>query len=322
MISVCILTRDRPDTLRRCLTCLSEQTLAPDEVIIVDNSTSAASQEVALEFGGTIKTIPFQGGLGCQPLMRNEALQAARGDIVCFLDDDGFAEPEWLAGIAAMFADMATDGIGGRIIQGIEQNGEQRSPRGTFYFSPTRGAMGNFNMIFGESFPIDHVQGTNMAFRREALQAIGGWDPALADGYASFEEMDVCLGLRRAGRTILFHPSAIVVHGVNPRAGGMARELGASPAYARSYARNLAYITLKHCKMTVRTCWALGLGAPLLNSARCLVPLVEGRRRLALSPRRIGAMLAVWRGLVEGCWAYFKARPRGGSPLPPYEARD
>ena len=158
-----------------------------------------------------------------------------------------------------------------------------------------------------------------MAFRRTALQAIGGWDLNLAGGYASFEEMDVCLGLRRAGRLIRFHPHAVVVHGVNPRAGGMTRELGASPAYARSYARNLAYITLKHCKMTPSTCWAVMFGAPVLNSARCVAPLVAGRRRLALSLPRIGAALGVWLGLAEGFWTYFKARPRGGRPFPPYE---
>jgi GT2 family glycosyltransferase len=53
----------------------------------------------------------------------------------------------------------------------------------------------------------EHIPGCNMAFRRDALLEVGGFDPIYR---AAGDDVDLCWKIQAAGKTIGFHPSAIV----------------------------------------------------------------------------------------------------------------
>src|SRR5439155_4308887 len=63
----------------------------------------------------------------------------------------------------------------------------------------------------------EHIPGCNMAFRREALEAINGFDPQYRK---AGDDVDVCWRLQQAGLWITFAPGAFVWHHrrQNPRA--------------------------------------------------------------------------------------------------------
>jgi hypothetical protein len=55
----------------------------------------------------------------------------------------------------------------------------------------------------------EHIPGCNMAFRREVLEAIGGFDPQFR---AAGDDVDVCWRMREHGFRIGFTPAAVVWH--------------------------------------------------------------------------------------------------------------
>ena len=55
----------------------------------------------------------------------------------------------------------------------------------------------------------EHIPGCNMAFRREALEAISGFDPIFR---AAGDDVDVCWRLQNKGYKIGFSPAALVWH--------------------------------------------------------------------------------------------------------------
>jgi glycosyltransferase involved in cell wall biosynthesis len=98
-ISVVIPVRDDADGLRRCLRALAAQTLAPLEIVVVDNGSSDDSAAVARAAGARVVTEDEEG----IPAASARGFDEARGDIVARLDADCVPPVEWIAGIARAF---------------------------------------------------------------------------------------------------------------------------------------------------------------------------------------------------------------------------
>jgi GT2 family glycosyltransferase len=55
----------------------------------------------------------------------------------------------------------------------------------------------------------EHIPGCNMSFRKDALMEIGGFDPIYR---SAGDDVDICWRIQQTGRTIGFHPAALVWH--------------------------------------------------------------------------------------------------------------
>ncbi|NVM31929.1 MAG: glycosyltransferase [Candidatus Helarchaeota archaeon] len=92
-ISVTIPTRDRPNDLSELLSTLLNQSYPPIEVIIVDDSLSKSTKNVAHSFNSRFKSIGCElkyvkGSGDGLPAARNLGITIFRGDAILFLDDD------------------------------------------------------------------------------------------------------------------------------------------------------------------------------------------------------------------------------------------
>jgi GT2 family glycosyltransferase len=203
-VSVVINTLDRADQLERTLTSLGQLRYPAFEAVVVHGPGRDRTPEVLKRFAPAIRV-----GTCPEPnlaMSRNIGVAMARGDIVAFLDDDAIPEPDWLDRMATAFTDPGVGGAGGfiRDRDGIrfqhqaiiaDRLGEAVSfpqlpadPGPGRYFSPT---------------------GTNVAIRRAALLAIGGFD----EEYAYFlDETDLNLRLTDAGWRLVSIPDAEVHH--------------------------------------------------------------------------------------------------------------
>ena len=76
-ISVVVPTRDRPEALGRCLTALERQTV-PVEIVVVEDSAGRGPATA-----------------------RNEGVRRARGEAICFTDDDCAPFPGWAEALSA-----------------------------------------------------------------------------------------------------------------------------------------------------------------------------------------------------------------------------
>jgi O-antigen biosynthesis protein len=203
-VSVVIVSRHRPAALLRCISGLGQQDHTDFELIVVADPEAA---EAVLALQNAIKLISFdQANISAA---RNLGLAQAAGHIVAFIDDDAVPEPSWLSRLVAPFA----------MAQVVASTGFVRGRNGIAY--QWQGcevdALGDDHALdITESTVLApkagravKTQGTNCAFRTEALRSVGGFDPA----YRFYlDDADVNLRMVPAGLTAVV-PGAQVHHG-------------------------------------------------------------------------------------------------------------
>jgi len=93
--SIIIPTRNRAETLKKCLNSLKEQTVKDFEVIIVDDGSEDNTKEVVSEVRGLKKKYVYQEH-SQQGVARNNGIKLAKGKFVFFIGDDIIPENNWL----------------------------------------------------------------------------------------------------------------------------------------------------------------------------------------------------------------------------------
>src|SRR4051794_7937309 len=97
LVSIIVLNFNGAAILPRCLDHLLAQTYQPCEILVVDNASSDGSDAVLGAYAERgVRAVFSPANLGCAG-GRNFGLQSARGEIVAFMDNDGYADPRWLA---------------------------------------------------------------------------------------------------------------------------------------------------------------------------------------------------------------------------------
>lgn len=91
-VSVVIPVKDDAVLLERCLAALARQTVAPLEVVVVDNGSVDRSAEVAATYGARVVTEPTPG----IPAAAAAGYDAARGEVIARCDADTLPPPEWI----------------------------------------------------------------------------------------------------------------------------------------------------------------------------------------------------------------------------------
>jgi len=110
MITAVIPTRNRPADLRRAVASIRNQRRLPDELLIVDQSPDDASRSaIEADLGDSplrarLSYVHDSGIRGLVPA-KAEAVRRARGDLVCFLEDDVVLESDYLLQIERGFMD-------------------------------------------------------------------------------------------------------------------------------------------------------------------------------------------------------------------------
>lgn len=220
-LSIVICTRNRPADLARCLTSLDKQTLAPGQVIVVDSSTEPLTDTClkALTIATEKIYIHTRPGLTYQ---RNRGIERARGDIVCFFDDDVELEPTCLERLAEVFAHHPeyVGGMGAVTNINPYKNNLYHFWHTVFLLQRDY-ASGNFTLSgmpthrygtnqFGQTAVLG---GCGMAFRRSVLEK-EKFDEAL-ERYAYLEDVDMSWRASRHGK-MFFTPAARLAHFNSP----------------------------------------------------------------------------------------------------------
>jgi len=195
-VSVVVCSRNGAGTLRECLDGLLALDYPSFDVVVVDDGSTDATAELAAAY-------PFAvigaGGRGLATA-RNAGLRSTNGEVVAFIDDDARPDPHWLQYIAHAFAHSPHAAVGG---PNIPPGGEDAVAE-----CVARAPGGPLHVLLTDS-EAEHIPGCNMAFRRSALEAIGGFDPTFR---IAGDDVDVCWRLREHGFTLGFHPAAVVWH--------------------------------------------------------------------------------------------------------------
>lgn len=218
VISAIVCTYNRYDALPDALASLGKQSLPRSnyEVIVVDNSSDTRAQrnfwkrsqrrrEVTLE-------IQAEPGLS---KARNTGMRTATAPLVAFCDDDAVVSSNWLESLVGLFRDEPNAGMGGGPVVPIWPGSAPQwlHPWLTGYFTIVD--RGQSRRPLGEE---EWLAGTNVAFRRDLLLALGGFDENLGrrgTRLLSNEELEVAHRLRDLGFKSYYEPAALVHHKVH-----------------------------------------------------------------------------------------------------------
>jgi glycosyltransferase involved in cell wall biosynthesis len=221
-ITVVICTRERPGALARALDSVLAQAYPDFRVLVVDNApvTDATAEVVrsAARRGPVEYLVEPKGGLS---FARNTAVAAAPGEILAWLDDDEYADPNWLAEVARALADHPeADVVSGVIVPAeletraqlwFEQFGGHSKGRAFTpdVFSPATAHRQS------PLYPLPPFgTGANMTFRAGVIERIGGFDTALGAGTPAMGSEDTLAFTQVLldGGMIVYQPSAVTFH--------------------------------------------------------------------------------------------------------------
>ncbi len=195
-ISVVVCSFNGSRTIRECCEGLLKLEYPDFEVIVVDDGSSDGTGAIAAEYGFRVISTENRGLSSA----RNTGLAAATGEIVAYLDDDAYPDPHWLSYLAATFSTSDHVGVGGPNVPPL---------RGGLVAECVANAPGSPSHVLLTDEEAEHLPGCNMAFRKSALEAIGGFDPRFN---AAGDDVDVCWRLRERGWSLGFSPAAMVWH--------------------------------------------------------------------------------------------------------------
>ena len=115
--SVAVVTYERPTFVARCLDHLLAQTAPPSEIIVVDSSPGDETRRLVRERFPSVRYEVCPAGRGATATARNIGYTLTSGEVLAFIDDDAYAEPEWLERLLPSYEDPAVGGVGGRQIR-------------------------------------------------------------------------------------------------------------------------------------------------------------------------------------------------------------
>jgi glucosyl-dolichyl phosphate glucuronosyltransferase len=209
-VVICTYTLARWELIVRAVESVLNQTVAPQQLIIVVDHNDELVARCRQEWGSgrassaiPIVIAPSQFP-SRQASSRNTGLLLARADVVSFLDDDAEAERDWLERLLAAYTTYS-----GAVAVGGGAQPNYGAPRPS-WFPP------EFEWVFGCHYrglpdrlaPTRHLIGTSMSVRREEMLAVGGFH------FDDFDDMDLSHQIAHAHRpsAVLYEPRAVVHH--------------------------------------------------------------------------------------------------------------
>jgi N-acetylglucosaminyl-diphospho-decaprenol L-rhamnosyltransferase len=229
-LAVVVVNHNAGSFLPECLSSIyaAAGDLALD-VVLVDNASTDGSTEGAARAHPSLRILRNRSNRGFA-VAANQGVAATSAPFIFLLNPDA----EIIGGSLPALVKVAADRPGAAILGPLVRNSDgsiQASARkvpdlleslGHAFlgpFSPNNRFSRAYTMAEWDRSSereVEWVSGCAMLVRREAFEAVGGFD----DGYFMYvEDVDLCTRLRQAGWSVLFSPELEVVHetGVSAR---------------------------------------------------------------------------------------------------------
>jgi glycosyltransferase involved in cell wall biosynthesis len=200
LVSVIVCCYNAAATLDECLKSLATLDYPNYEVIVIDDGSKDGTHLIAERYPLRCIRVP-NGGLS---RARNLGIDAARGEIVAFIDSDAYADPDWLYYVVCALEEHRAAAVGGPNLS---------PPQDGFVAQCVDQSPGNPTCVLVDNERAEHIPGCNMAYRKSAFDLSGKFD---AQHRAAGDDVDLCWRLLLTDQTIVYHPSAVVWHHRRP----------------------------------------------------------------------------------------------------------
>ena len=199
-ISVVVCTHNGDRTIQETLEHLRKIDYPDYEIIVVNDGSTDGSVKVIRDHDVVLISTENRGLSSA----RNTGMQAARGEIIAYIDDDAYPDPHWLRYLAHAFRTGDWVGVGGPNVV---------PPEDPLTSQCVALAPGGPTHVLVSDRQAEHIPGCNMAFRKAELEAVGGFDPRF---WTAGDDVDLCWRIQERGWKIGFHPGAMVWHHRRP----------------------------------------------------------------------------------------------------------
>jgi glycosyltransferase involved in cell wall biosynthesis len=212
-ISVVVCTYNRDLYLSRCLVNLKNQDFNKDdfEIIIVDNNSTDNTSTICLNFikqNPEFKILYFLEEKVGLSHARNTGIIMSSGEIISFIDDDGFAKSNYLKSIYTIASDINFKeylAFGGKVIPVYNEDKEPKWLSKYIEGVVSKVDLGDRIMPFNKKYPA----GCNMVFRKEVFDVYGGFN---SDLHTRGDDKYVFDKLKKNNVKILYSPTIEVEH--------------------------------------------------------------------------------------------------------------
>lgn len=223
-ISIIIVSWRVKDLLKKCLESILASTGVSFEIIVVDNNSADGTAEMlSQDFSGQIKFIKNDKNLGFAKA-NNLGLKQATGDYVLFLNPDTEIQSDTLAKSLNFMKQHPNCGImGSRMYfkSGEPQPSVRRFPTVSaillmlfklpklFAHLPAIDKYLATDFDYGKEQTVKQVMGAFMLVPKWLIRKIGGFDERF---FIWFEEVDLCLAVRKLGYQVIYNPDISIIH--------------------------------------------------------------------------------------------------------------
>jgi glycosyltransferase involved in cell wall biosynthesis len=189
--------------LERLFNSLAVQTHQDFELIVVDQNADDRVETLVERFKYLFQIVYLRSERGLSRA-RNVGLQAVRGDVVAFPDDDCWYRPDVLEFVALKLTTTEAASAG---LTGASVDGDDKPSQGRWATSPL--TVNRYNIwTCATSYTI--------FLRTDAVRAVGRFDEQLGVGsgsrWGAGEEVNFLLGVIDAGFQVHYEPSLRVCH--------------------------------------------------------------------------------------------------------------
>lgn len=292
-ISVIIPTYNGAATLRQCLEAAFRSDYADYEVIIVDDCSTDATSQIAMEFPCRVVCHDVNRGAA---VAKNSGAEAATGDVIFFIDSDIVIRPNALSLIAEDLRDPSVDAVVGLLDKEMPYP-EFPSQFKNLWMHYTYARLPEFVGVFYTSAA---------AARKTVFQALGGFDKHYT-GASITEDIELGMRLLTEGRRVKLDKRLAVLHLKRYTLGGLIRtDIARSAGLTKTLIRNKLERTGRKYYASVP--WFFQASVPvsaLILLGLLLIPFwpVQG------SVLALGALAAMW--ALNAPFLIFLGRTRG-----------
>jgi mycofactocin glycosyltransferase len=293
-VSLVIPIRNGPELIEKCLGSIAElrRSAGAFEVFIVDDASTDHTPDVAERWSDRLPLRVIrserQRGPGAS---RNIGSEAARGEILGFIDGDCVADPAWLTDLLPAFDDPSVVAAGGAVVSAEERTWIQRY-EGVCHPAQRGQVAGDVRPGTSNDF----LAGCNILVRRSAFLSVGGFDATHPLG----EDVDLIWRLATQAGRVQYRPDGIVAHHHVDRLGSLLRRrvaLGSSeavlfrrhPSHRRAFALSIpqAAVVLGVAGATAWRPWVASLPASALVADHIAGVRSARRRDRAVTHARV-----------------------------------
>ena len=198
LVSVVVAAYNAGETLEPCLQSLEQLDYPNYEVIIVDDGSQDNTSAIAVKFS-QFNYIDLGSNRGLSAA-RNAGVRKAKGSIIAFTDADCEVDSLWLHFLVKAFENTEWAAVGGPNILPSEDGPVAAAVMAT--------PGGPAHVMLTDQIA-EHIPGCNMAFRAQALERVGAFDPQFR---IAGDDVDLCWRLLMKEMVIGFAPGAFVWH--------------------------------------------------------------------------------------------------------------